>query len=381
MKNIAVIGSTGSIGTQTLDVVRELDGRFSVVTLCCNSNIDLLEKQVREFRPKFAVVINENKALEFKKNISDLNTKVLVGQQGVIEACIYPKISIVLNAAVGIAGLIPTIECIKAKKDIALANKETLVTGGEIVMNLAKENGVKILPVDSEHSAIFQSLQGNDYKSIEKIILTASGGPFRGKDINELKNVTVREALNHPNWSMGSKITIDSASLMNKGLEVIEAKWLFDVDVDNIQVVVHPQSILHSAVQYHDGSIIGQMGLPDMKLPIQYALTYPKRSRNTFKRLDIFSKQLTFEEPDVKTFRCLSLAYRAIKIGKTAPVVLNGANEKAVELFLKKKIKFLDIAEMVEKALNEHKVSDVLTLDDIIKADSWSREFINKLLE
>lgn len=380
MKNIAIIGSTGSIGTQTLDVVRELKDQFNVTALCCNSNIELLETQVREFRPKFAVVVNETKASEFKQSISDLGIKVLTGQQGVIEACTSQEVNVVLNSAVGIAGLVPTIECIKAKKDIALANKETLVTGGEIVMNLAKENGVKILPVDSEHSAIFQSLQGNDYNNIEKIILTASGGPFRGKSVEELKNVSVEQALNHPNWSMGSKITIDSATLMNKGLEVIEAKWLFNVDVDKIQVTVHPQSILHSAVQYRDGSIIGQMGLPDMKLPIQYALTYPHRNRNSFERLDIFSTQLTFERPDIKTFRCLSLAYRAIKEGNTAPVVLNGANEMAVELFLNRKIKFLDIADMVEKALDDNKPSKNLTLDDIIEADRWSREYIKRML-
>lgn len=384
MKKIAIIGSTGSIGTQALDVVRELKN-MEIFSLCCNSNIELLEKQIREFNPSFAAVLDQEAACRLKEKIKDTSTKVLSGLSGVIEVCVKDSIDIVINSAVGIAGLIPTIECIKNKKDIALANKETLVTGGEIVTKLAKEYGVNIFPIDSEHSAIFQCLQGNEINKIEKIILTASGGPFRGYSREMLEKVTVVQALKHPNWDMGSKITIDSATMMNKGLEVIEAKWLFDVKPKDIQVVVHPQSFIHSAVQYEDGSIIAQMGVPDMKVPIQYALNYPKRLRNSFERLNLFDKHIEFYKPDEENFKCLTLAYKALNLGNTAPVVLNGANEKAVELFLNRKISFLEIGDLVEETLNAHVDSDKfieeeLSLEKVISSDLWAREHVVNLL-
>jgi 1-deoxy-D-xylulose-5-phosphate reductoisomerase len=372
MKKLAIFGSTGSIGKQTLDVVDELKN-IEVVGLVCNTKIEILEEQIKKYNPLYAGVIDEKKANELKSKIRGTKTEIISGIDEIVKTFSSDNSNIILNSFVGIAGLLPTIEFIKKGKDIALANKETLVTGGELVMNLAKQNKVNIFPVDSEHSAIFQCLQGNKDNKIEKLIITASGGPFRGYTKEMLEKVTVEQALKHPNWAMGRKITIDSATLMNKGLEVIEARWLFEVNVDKIQVVVHPQSIVHSAVQYEDGSIIAQLGKPDMKLPIQYALNYPARIKNSFPRLDITAKSLEFSNPDIETFRPLALAYDAIKEGGVATAVLNGANEKAVELFLDKKISFLQIAELIEDALNHYKKINEVTLDSIIEADKWSR--------
>ena len=371
-KNITILGSTGSIGTQTLDVVREIGG-ISVKAMTTNTRIELFEKQVREFRPELVCVMDAQKAKEFKENIKDLDIPVLTGMDGLVAAATYEKSDTVVNSVVGNIGLTPTVAAIKAGKDIALANKETLVTCGELVMKLVKENNVHMYPVDSEHSAIFQSLQGNDGNKIEKIILTASGGPFRTRE--SLEGITVADALAHPNWSMGRKITIDSATLMNKGLEVIEAKWLFNVELDKIQVTVHPQSIIHSAVEYEDGAVIAQLGVPDMKVPIQYALTYPKRVKNSFKRLDLFeTATLTFEKPQTERFKCLALAYRAIETGGTMPCVMNGANEIAVNRFLNGEIEFLQIPEIIEKVMNMHTVKYNYTVEDVLEADVWSRK-------
>ena len=371
-KNITILGSTGSIGTQTLDVVREIGG-ISVKAMTTNTRIELFEKQVREFRPELVCVMDAQKAKEFRENIKDLDIPVLTGMDGLVAAATYEKSDTVVNSVVGNIGLTPTVAAIKAGKDIALANKETLVTCGELVMKLVKENNVHMYPVDSEHSAIFQSLQGNDGNKIEKIILTASGGPFRTRE--SLEGITVADALAHPNWSMGRKITIDSATLMNKGLEVIEAKWLFNVELDKIQVTVHPQSIIHSAVEYEDGAVIAQLGVPDMKVPIQYALTYPKRVKNSFKRLDLFeTATLTFEKPQTERFKCLALAYRAIETGGTMPCVMNGANEIAVNRFLNGEIEFLQIPEIIEKVMNMHTVKYNYTVEDVLEADAWSRK-------
>ncbi len=371
-KNITILGSTGSIGTQTLDVVREIGG-ISVKAMTTNTRIELFEKQVREFGPELVCVMDAQKAKEFKENIKDLDIPVLTGMDGLVAAAVYEKSDTVVNSVVGNIGLTPTVAAIKAGKDIALANKETLVTCGELVMKLVKENNVHMYPVDSEHSAIFQSLQGNDGNKIEKIILTASGGPFRTRE--SLEGITVADALAHPNWSMGRKITIDSATLMNKGLEVIEAKWLFNVELDKIQVTVHPQSIIHSAVEYEDGAVIAQLGVPDMKVPIQYALTYPKRVKNSFKRLDLFeTATLTFEKPQTERFKCLALAYRAIETGGTMPCVMNGANEIAVNRFLNGEIEFLQIPEIIEKVMNMHTVKYNYTVEDVLEADVWSRK-------
>ncbi len=371
-KNITILGSTGSIGTQTLDVVREIGG-ISVKAMTTNTRIELFEKQVREFGPELVCVMDAQKAKEFRENIKDLDIPVLTGMDGLVAAATYEKSDTVVNSVVGNIGLTPTVAAIKAGKDIALANKETLVTCGELVMKLVKENNVHMYPVDSEHSAIFQSLQGNDGNKIEKIILTASGGPFRTRE--SLEGITVADALAHPNWSMGRKITIDSATLMNKGLEVIEAKWLFNVELDKIQVTVHPQSIIHSAVEYEDGAVIAQLGVPDMKVPIQYALTYPKRVKNSFKRLDLFeTATLTFEKPQTERFKCLALAYRAIETGGTMPCVMNGANEIAVNRFLNGEIEFLQIPEIIEKVMNMHTVKYNYTVEDVLEADVWSRK-------
>ena len=354
MKKIAILGSTGSIGTQTLEVVRE-NKDIQVLGLAAGNNIVLLEKQIREFLPKIVAVWTEEKANELKGKISDLDVKVVSGMEGLIELSIYPDTQILVTAIVGMIGLRPTIAAIKAKKDIALANKETLVTAGHIIMPLAKEYGVSILPVDSEHSAIFQSLQGGQRKALHKILLTASGGPFRGRKRSELENIQVEDALKHPNWAMGRKITIDSSTMVNKGLEVIEAKWLFDVEVDQIQVVVQPQSIIHSMVEYEDGAVIAQLGTPDMKLPIQYALYYPERRFLPGDRLDFKTlKQITFEEPDIETFYGLRLAYEAGRKGGSLPTVFNAANELAVSKFLNRKIKYLEIPEIIETCMKEH---------------------------
>ena len=374
MKELIILGSTGSIGTQALEVARR-DG-YKVNALAAGSNIKLLEEQAREFKPSLVAVFDENAARELANNLKDTDIKVLSGVEGVCEAATV-KGDIVLNAIVGIAGLKPTLAAIEAGKDIALANKETLVTGGELVMKAASQKGVKILPVDSEHSAIFQSIQGAPENSIKKILLTASGGPFYKKTREELENVTVKEALNHPNWSMGAKITIDSASLMNKGLEVIEAVHLFGVKAKDIEVLVHRQSIVHSGVELSDGAVIAQLGTPDMRLPIQYALTYPERSNYAFEKLNLFDiGTLTFEKPDIKTFRCLALCIEAINRGGLAPTAVNGANEEAVKLFLDGKIKFLQIADLVEKALEECNNKKEFTIDDIFDADKKARELV-----
>ena len=345
MKKIAVLGSTGSIGTQTLDVVRNNEG-LQVVALAVNSRIDELEKQIREFLPEIVCVYDETKATDLKERVKDLKVRVTAGMDGLIECASYGNIDVVVTAMVGMIGIRPTIAAIKAGKDIALANKETLVTAGHLIMPMVKEYGVNLLPVDSEHSAIFQCLNGEEMNPIRRILLTASGGPFRGKTTKDLEKVTVENALKHPNWSMGAKITIDSASLVNKALEVIEAKWLFDVEFDQVQVLVHPQSIVHSAVEFADGAVIAQMGVPDMKLPIQYALYYPKRMKPLSEPMNLFQVgALTFEEPDTQTFRGLRLGYEAGRLGGSMTTVFNAANELAVAKFLKKEIRFLEIYE------------------------------------
>ena len=376
MKSLVILGSTGSIGTQALEVCRR-DG-YTVKALAAGSNIELLEKQAREFKVKAVAVFNEDKARELAIKLNDTDIKVLGGVQGVCEVAQY-KADIALNAIVGIAGLLPTLKAIESGKDIALANKETLVTGGDIVNRCAIEAGVKILPVDSEHSAIFQSLQGSPEKSLRKILLTASGGPFYGKTRMDLENVTVAQALNHPNWSMGAKITIDSATLMNKGLEVIEAVHLFGLPATQIEVLVHRQSIVHSGVEFSDGAVIAQLGTPDMRLPIQYALTYPERSDYAFEHLSLADiGTLTFEKPDTDTFRCLPLCIKAITEGGLAPTAVNGANEQAVKLFLEGKIKFLQIADLVEKALVSVNNKKDFTLEDILLTDKLARECVLK---
>ena len=376
MKSLIVLGSTGSIGTQALEVCRR-DG-YKVTALAAGSNIELLEKQAREFKPLSVAVFNEEKAKELKIKLGDTSVKVLSGVEGVCEVACGDG-DIVLNAIVGIAGLRPTLSAIESCKTIALANKETLVTGGEIVNRKAKEKGIKILPVDSEHSAIFQSLQGAPQGSLKKILLTASGGPFYSKTRKELENVTVKEALAHPNWSMGAKITIDSATLMNKGLEVIEAVHLFGIPAKDIEVLVHRQSILHSGVELSDGAVIAQLGTPDMRLPIQYALTYPERSNYAFEKLDLFKVgTLTFEKPDTDTFRCLPLCISAINEGGLAPTAVNGANEEAVKLFLEGKLKFLQIADLVEKALINVNNKKEFTLEDILETDILARKLVRE---
>ncbi len=374
MKSLVILGSTGSIGTQALEVCRR-DG-YKVVALAAGSNVELLEAQAREFKVKAVAVFNAQKANELKIKLKDTDIKVLSGVEGVCEVAQMPA-DIALNSIVGIAGLRPTLAAIQSGKDIALANKETLVTGGDIVNRAAKEKGVKILPVDSEHSAIFQSLQGAPQGSLKKILLTASGGPFFGKTRSDLQNVTVKEALAHPNWSMGAKITIDSATLMNKGLEVIEAVHLFGVSANNIEVLVHRQSILHSAVELSDGAVIGQLGTPDMRLPIQYALTYPQRSNYAFEKLSLADiGTLTFQKPDTDTFRLLPLCISAINEGGLRPTAVNGANEEAVRLFLEGKIKFLQIADLVEKAAYSVNNKKDFNLEDILYTDKAARQAV-----
>ena len=376
-ENLAILGSTGSIGTQTLDVIRDIGG-INVKAMSTNKRIDLFEKQIREFKPELVCVMNSEKAEELKSRITDIDVKVTTGMDGLIEVATVVGTDTVVNSVVGNIGLVPTVEAIKAKKNIALANKETLVTSGELVMKLLKENNVKMYPVDSEHSAIFQSLQGNEGNKIDKIFLTASGGPFRTWD--DVSKVTVDDALKHPNWNMGKKITIDSATLMNKGLEVIEAKWLFNVDLEQIEVVVHPQSIVHSMVGYEDGAVIAQLGLPDMKVPIQYALTYPKRVKNSFPKINFFEyNNLTFEKPKVDKFPCLSLAYKAIKTGGTMPTVLNAANEIAVARFINREISFIDIPKLIEMAMSAYTVKYNYTIKDVLEADKWAREYTKTL--
>lgn len=367
-RKISIIGSTGSIGVQAIEVAKMLG--IEVIGITANKNLELFENQIRSIKPKVVSIGKEN-YLELKNRIKDLDIEVVSDIEGVTRVATLDEIDTVLTSVVGTIGLIPTIRAIENKKNVALANKETLVTAGQIVMNLARENNVNIFPVDSEHSAIFQCLLGNDRQAVERIILTASGGPFRGKKIDDLKKVTVKEALNHPNWSMGSKITIDSATLMNKGLEVIEAKWLFDIDLKNIDVIVHPQSIIHSMVEYKDTSVMAQLGTPDMKIPIQLALTYPMRMANNSKRIDFLKlKELTFEKPDIETFRCLDLAYVALKHGGTMPSAMNAANEIAVELFLKGKIAFLDISKIIEDSMGNHEFIQNPKLEDILLIDN-----------
>lgn len=377
MKNIAILGSTGSIGTQTLEVVQSNAEELSVVALAAGSSVELMERQIREFHPLVAAMWSEEAAADLRVRVADLPVKVVSGMEGLLEIAQMPESDVLVTAIVGMIGIRPTIAAIRAGKDIALANKETLVTAGHIIMPLAKQCGVSILPVDSEHSAIFQSLNGEPKERIEKIILTASGGPFRGRTREELKHIQVEDALKHPNWAMGRKITIDSSTLVNKGLEVMEAKWLFDVDLSQIQVVVHPQSIIHSAVQYADGAIIAQLGMPDMKLPIQYALFYPDRRPMDGKRVDFFALgSMTFEKPDTDTFRGLSLAYRAAIAGGSLPTVYNAANEKAVALFLDRKLSYLGITELIEETMDHHKVISNPTVDEILAAEAESYEFI-----
>ena len=380
MKKISILGVTGSIGTQTLDVVRNSDD-IKIIGISANSSTEKMKEIIKEFKPKYVAMMKEECAEELKEfcNENSFEIEVYSGLDGLVKISVLDEIDMVVTSVVGMIGLVPTIKAIKAKKDIALANKETLVVAGELVMKAAEENGVKILPVDSEHSAIYQSLRGNDLSTLKKIILTPSGGPFRGKKEEELKEITLEEALNHPNWSMGKKITIDSATLMNKGLEVIEAHWLFNCDYDNIQVVVHPQSIIHSMVEYTDGAIIAELGSADMRLPIQYALNYTERKKEVAKSIDFYEiSKLTFEKPDMDTFKCLKIAYEVGKRGGLLPTVLNGANEVAVQLFLDRKIKFLEIAEIIEKTLREFKdeCKKELNLDNIIALDKKVRNYV-----
>ena len=379
MKNIAVLGSTGSIGTQTLDIVRNNTDELKIKVLAAGSNVELIEKQIREFKPEIAVLYNAEKANELKIKIADTGVKVLSGMDGMIEAATFDDVDTVVTSMVGMIGIKPTIAAIKAGKNIALANKETLVTAGHIIMPLIKEHKVSLLPVDSEHSAIFQSMNGENRKRISKILLTASGGPFRGKSYEELKNVTLEDALKHPNWAMGQKITVDSATLVNKGLEVMEAAWLFDVDVSMIQVVVHPQSVIHSMVEYEDTAVIAQLGCPDMRLPIQYALFYPDRRFLDAKKLDFFEmKSLTFEKPDMDTFKGLKFAMEAAEFGGSMPTVFNASNEEAVAMFLNKKIGFLDIYRIIDESMNRHTVISNPDIDTVLSVERDTREFIRK---
>lgn len=372
MKKIAILGSTGSIGTQTLDVVREHSDELQVVALAAGTNKERLKEQIKEFHPKLVSLSDEKKAQELKEELAGEQVEVVCGMEGLIEVAGVDSADVVVTAVVGMMGILPTMEAIKKGKDIALANKETLVTAGHLIIPMAKEYGVSILPVDSEHSAIFQSLQGEPKAALDKILLTASGGPFRGKSAEFLETVTLEDALNHPNWSMGPKITIDSSTMVNKGLEVMEAKWLFGVDYSKIEVVIQPQSIIHSMVQYVDGAIIAQLGTPDMRVPIEYALFYPERRSLSGDRLD-FSKlsQITFEKPDYKVFRGLSLAIEAGKTGGTMPTVFNAANERAVAKFLKGEIKYTDIVRSIEKCMDAHKVSAHPDLEEILATEQW----------
>ena len=378
-KTVSILGSTGSIGTQSLEVC-EKHG-FNVTALSANNNIELLEKQARKFNSKYVCIYNPEKYSQLKQNLSDTGIKILCGMEGLCEIASLPQNDIVLNSVVGMVGLLPTLTSINAGKDIALANKETLVAGGEIVMSSAKEKNVKIYPVDSEHSAIFQCLQGNKREQLSKIILTASGGPFFKKTYEELKKVKKADALKHPNWSMGNKITIDSATLMNKGLEFIEAKWLFDLTPEQIEIVVHRQSVVHSAVEYNDYSVIAQLGVPDMKIPIQYALLYPDRMECPTKRLSLTDYGcLTFEKPDYETFKCLSSAIKAIKMGGAYPCLVNSANEEAVKAFLNDEIPFIQIGEIVSSVIEKFPPAQITCYDDVVKADVSAREYVRSII-
>ncbi len=376
MKKIAILGSTGSIGTQTLEIVRE-NPDLEVVGLAAGANIDLFERQVREFQPKLVSLQSEAACRELRTRLADMQVAVVCGMDGLIQIAEMGESQVLVTAIVGMIGIRPTIAAIQKGKDIALANKETLVTAGHIIMPLAKERGVSILPVDSEHSAIFQSLQGENRERVSRLLITASGGPFRGKTREQLETVRLEDALHHPNWSMGNKITIDSATLVNKGLEVMEAKWLFGVDLDQIQVVVHPQSIIHSMVEYVDGGIMAQLGMPDMKLPIQYALFYPDRRPMKGERVDFYALgSITFERPDMETFTGLKLAMRAAGEGGSVPTVFNAANEKAVSLFLNKKIRFLQIAEIIEMCMDAHKRIEAPNVEEILASEQETYELI-----
>ncbi|EYE89342.1 1-deoxy-D-xylulose 5-phosphate reductoisomerase [Fervidicella metallireducens AeB] len=382
MKKITILGSTGSIGTQSLEIIRNRKEDFKVIALTANSNVKLLLEQIKEFKPQYAVVMSDESYKILKNKVDQNETKILKGLEGLIYVSSLDDVEIVLTSVVGMIGLKPTIAAIQAGKDIALANKETLVVGGQIISNELKKSNSKIIPVDSEHCALFQCLQGQNKKDVKRLILTASGGPFRGKKKEELKTVTPEMALRHPNWSMGKKISIDSATLMNKALEVIEAHWLFDVTYDKIDVVLHPQSIIHSMVEYCDGSILAQLSETNMQHPIQYALDYPRRNIANFGYLDLIKNNtLTFEEPDINTFECLSLGFEAGKIGGTMPTVLNAANEEAVNLFLGKKISFLEISEIVKEAMNHHVTSYDLTLDKILEVELLTRNYVNSLVK
>ncbi len=376
MKKIAILGSTGSIGTQTLEIVRA-NPDLQVVALAAGSSVERMEAQIREFHPRIAGMWSEEAAKELRDRVADLDVKIVAGMDGLLEIAVLPEVQVLVTAIVGMIGIRPTIAAMKAGKDIALANKETLVTAGHIIMPLAKECGVSVLPVDSEHSAIFQSLQGSPANRVSKILLTASGGPFRGRKLEQLAGMQVEDALKHPNWSMGRKITIDSSTLVNKGLEVMEAKWLFEVELNQIQVVVHPQSIIHSMVEFADGAIIAQLGTPDMKLPIQYALFYPDRRPMDGKRVDFFALgNMTFEKPDTDTFKGLALAYRAAEIGGSMPTVYNAANEKAVALFLERKISYLQITDLIEESMGQHKNIENPTVEEILRTEQEVYEYI-----
>ena len=381
MKKIAILGSTGSIGTQTLDVVRA-NGDIEVLGISAGRNVKMLEEQAREFHPQLIAVWDENAAKDLAVRLADMDVKIVSGMEGLLELARMPQTDILVTAVVGMIGIRPTIAAIESGKTIALANKETLVTAGHLIMPLAKKHGVPILPVDSEHSAIFQSMNGEDHSGVSKIWLTASGGPFRGKKREELAGMRAEDALKHPNWSMGRKITVDSASLVNKALEVMEAGWLFDVDLDNIEVLVHPQSIIHSMVEYKDGAVIAQLGMPDMKLPIQYALFYPERRPMAGERVDFFKLgQITFERPDRDTFSGLDLGLKAAKLGGSMPTVFNAANEKAVAMFLDHAIGFLEIPELIEKCMNHHRVIENPNVNEILQTETETYEYIEHIKE
>ncbi len=381
MKKLAILGSTGSIGVNTLDIIERFRDRFAVVGLSAGNNVRLLREQVLKFAPRTVSVLNESLAHRLREELGPHPVEILHGDKGVIGVATLPEIDMVVSAIVGAAGLAPTVSAIRACKDVALANKETLVIAGRVVMELAKENGVTILPVDSEHSAIFQSLVGHKKKNVKRIILTASGGPFLNRPYEELKDATVQETLKHPVWQMGEKITVDSASLMNKGLEVIEARWLFDIPHEKIDVYIHPQGIVHSMVEYVDGSVIAQMGVPDMRGPISYALAYPEHLRTDFPSLNFLEiDRLTFDLPDEKRFPALRLAYKALEQGGTMPAVLNAANEVAVTSFLRKELSFIRIPDIIKQTMNCHKVEEIHTIDDVLKADQWARRKAKELV-
>ncbi len=382
MKRLAILGSTGSIGVNTLDIVRQFPERFQVVSLSAGLNTGLLRQQILQFRPKIVSVLNRELAEALKRDLSSESPEIVDGIEGLIKVATHPEVDQVVSAIVGAVGLIPTLSAIKTGKTIALANKESLVMAGKIVMEEARRSGVQILPIDSEHSAIFQSLLGHRKETIQRLILTASGGPFLNLPVSKLPDVTVKDALHHPNWEMGKKITIDSASLMNKGLEVIEAHWLFDMPVEKITVQIHPQSVIHSMVEYIDGSVIAQMGIADMRVPISYALSFPNRLPLSLPRLDLPRKGgLTFQAPDLDRYPCLKLAYQSIKIGETMPAILNASNEVAVNAFLDGAIKFTEIPLLIQRVMEDHDVKPVHTIEDILKADHWARERAKAIIE